>query len=201
VQIVAGVLTKWVNLGQGWRHRLFVLRHGVLRYYRVRRLESHSDFHIDAGARAATAMHTMQCHLRVWDWTGLSAAVRPWSVQVMGLAHKANIHQMFEVLRSEGDLQLIGAEAGILENKWRKWAPATDCCLGMVQLLSALEVGRILRNMRAHVGCRQSNGTLDEAREALADPQAEVHLQVGAGWHRCMNPAPAYVVQTVGVLR
>jgi hypothetical protein len=36
-QIVAGVLTKWVNLGQGWRHRLFVLRHGVLRYYRVRR--------------------------------------------------------------------------------------------------------------------------------------------------------------------
>lgn len=38
----------------------------------------------------------------------------------MGLAHKANIHQMFEVLRSEGELQLIGAEAGILENKWRK---------------------------------------------------------------------------------
>jgi hypothetical protein len=42
------------------------------------------------------------------------------SMQVMGLAHKANIHQMFEVLRSEGDLQLIGAEASILENKWRK---------------------------------------------------------------------------------
>lgn len=43
-------------------------------------------------------------------------------VQVMGLAHKADIHQMFEVLRSEGELQLIGAEAGILENKWRKCA-------------------------------------------------------------------------------
>jgi len=36
LQIVAGVLTKWVNLGQGWRHRLFVLKDGVLRYYRVR---------------------------------------------------------------------------------------------------------------------------------------------------------------------
>jgi hypothetical protein len=27
---------------------------------------------------------------------------------------------------------------------------------------------------------RQSNGTMEEAREALADPQAEVHLQVSA---------------------
>lgn len=37
LQIVAGVMTKWVNLGQGWRHRLFVLRDGRLRYYRVSR--------------------------------------------------------------------------------------------------------------------------------------------------------------------
>ena len=35
-QIVAGVLVKFVNLGKGWRSRLFVLKHGVLRYYRVR---------------------------------------------------------------------------------------------------------------------------------------------------------------------
>lgn len=48
------------------------------------------------------------------------AAACSMLMQVMGLAHKANIHQMFEVLRSEGDLQLIGAEASILENKWRK---------------------------------------------------------------------------------
>ena len=35
VQIVAGVLIKYVNFGKGWRHRLFVLQDGVLRYYKV----------------------------------------------------------------------------------------------------------------------------------------------------------------------
>ena len=35
VQIVVGVLTKYVNFGKGWRPRLFVLRQGVLRYYKV----------------------------------------------------------------------------------------------------------------------------------------------------------------------
>ena len=34
-QIVAGVLIKYVNFGKGWRHRLFVLQNGVLRYYKV----------------------------------------------------------------------------------------------------------------------------------------------------------------------
>jgi hypothetical protein len=33
---VAGVLIKYVNFGKGWRHRLFVLQNGVLRYYKVR---------------------------------------------------------------------------------------------------------------------------------------------------------------------
>lgn len=26
---------KYVNFGKGWRHRLFVLHNGVLRYYKV----------------------------------------------------------------------------------------------------------------------------------------------------------------------
>jgi hypothetical protein len=30
------MLLKYVNLGSGWRHRLFVLQDGVLRYYKVR---------------------------------------------------------------------------------------------------------------------------------------------------------------------
>lgn len=29
------MLLKYVNLGSGWRHRLFVLRDGVLRYYKA----------------------------------------------------------------------------------------------------------------------------------------------------------------------
>ncbi|KAJ6812298.1 putative oxysterol-binding protein-related protein 1D isoform X1 [Iris pallida] len=33
---VAGVLYKWVNYGKGWRSRWFVLRDGVLSYYKVR---------------------------------------------------------------------------------------------------------------------------------------------------------------------
>jgi hypothetical protein len=36
VQIVVGMLLKYVNLGAGWRQRLFVLQDGVLRYYKVR---------------------------------------------------------------------------------------------------------------------------------------------------------------------
>jgi len=35
LQVLAGVLVKYVNFGKGWRHRLFVLQDGVLRYYKV----------------------------------------------------------------------------------------------------------------------------------------------------------------------
>ena len=35
MQIYVGVLVKYVNFGKGWRHRLFVLKGGVLRYYKV----------------------------------------------------------------------------------------------------------------------------------------------------------------------
>ena len=36
LQIVVGMLLKYTNLSTGWRHRLFVLQDGVLRYYKVR---------------------------------------------------------------------------------------------------------------------------------------------------------------------
>lgn len=35
VQIIVGVLQKYVNLAAGWRPRLFVLQQGVLKYYQV----------------------------------------------------------------------------------------------------------------------------------------------------------------------
>jgi hypothetical protein len=35
LQLVVGVLLKYVNLAAGWRPRLFVLHDGVLRYYKV----------------------------------------------------------------------------------------------------------------------------------------------------------------------
>ena len=36
LQITAGVLVKYVNLGKGWRRRLFVLQGDVVRYYKAR---------------------------------------------------------------------------------------------------------------------------------------------------------------------
>lgn len=32
---VAGILYKWINYGQGWKRRWFVLQDGVLSYYRI----------------------------------------------------------------------------------------------------------------------------------------------------------------------
>lgn len=45
LQIVVGVLLKYVNLGVGWRGRLFVLQDGVLRYYKVFPTSSGVDAH------------------------------------------------------------------------------------------------------------------------------------------------------------
>lgn len=36
----AGVLYKWTNYSKGWRSRWFVLRHGVLSYSKLHRLEN-----------------------------------------------------------------------------------------------------------------------------------------------------------------
>ena len=47
-QVVVGLLLKYVNLGSGWRPRLFVLQDGVLRYYKARRRH-----HTTAPARRA----------------------------------------------------------------------------------------------------------------------------------------------------
>jgi hypothetical protein len=63
-----------------------------------------------------------------------------------------------------------------------------QCCMrhALMHRPAALrtEEGSPVRNMLA-CGRRQSNGTMEEAREALADPQAEVHLQVGAAQGSC----------------
>ncbi|DBA86398.1 TPA: hypothetical protein ACH3X2_005620 [Trebouxia sp. C0005] len=34
-QVTCGVLLKYVNFGKGWRHRVFVLKDGVFRYYKI----------------------------------------------------------------------------------------------------------------------------------------------------------------------
>ncbi len=41
-------------------------------------------------------------------------------MQVFG-EMRVNVHALFEQLRREGDLTLIGAEAAISENKWKRF--------------------------------------------------------------------------------
>ena len=41
-------------------------------------------------------------------------------MQVFGET-RVNVHSLFEQLRKEGDLTLIGAEAAISENKWKRF--------------------------------------------------------------------------------
>lgn len=33
-----------------------------------------------------------------------------------------NVHALFEQLRKQGELTLIGAETGVVENKWKRWS-------------------------------------------------------------------------------
>jgi hypothetical protein len=42
--------------------------------------------------------------------------------QVFGES-RVNVHALFEQLRKQGELTLIGAETGVVENKWKRWAP------------------------------------------------------------------------------
>ena len=41
-------------------------------------------------------------------------------MQVFGET-RVNVHALFEQLRREGDLTLVGAEAAISENKWKRY--------------------------------------------------------------------------------
>jgi len=101
---VAGVLVKFVNLGKGWRSRLFVLKHGVLRYYKVRAV-------------------MCSCHVLSWNLQQHSSAeqhdVRS-ILQVFGMS-KVDVQQLFDALRAEGHLEIIGTEASIIESKWRRY--------------------------------------------------------------------------------
>jgi hypothetical protein len=53
-QVIAGIVQKYVNFGNGWRARLFVLENGVLKYYKVlRALNTTRILHASDRARDA----------------------------------------------------------------------------------------------------------------------------------------------------
>lgn len=49
----------------------------------------------------------------------LTAQTQQDLMQVFGET-RVNVHALFEQLRREGDLTLVGAEAAISENKWKR---------------------------------------------------------------------------------
>ena len=173
---MAGVLVKFVNLGKGWRSRLFVLKHGVLRYYRVRALLAGCD---DALAVLGFGLN-------------VKAAVCPH--QVFGMS-KVDVQQLFDALRAEGHLEIIGTEASIIESKWRRCSFQPNALLTPAEpvishsaFCGTLSSRTCIRPVHNSATCRHpTHGSLHgpaspagnmSPQQLLSDPTAEVHLQV-----------------------
>lgn len=100
--------------------------------------------------------------------------------QVFGES-RVNVHALFEQLRREGDLTLVGAEAAISENKWKRYvlqAPLfhASSVVCHCQMYKLPWTGKsFLRSCRMTYG----NG-LSSPAASMKDiqPQAEIHLQV-----------------------
>ena len=54
--MVAGVLSKYVNLAKGWKDRLFVLSDEKLRYYKVRAPHSDSTLVLESARQALSSV-------------------------------------------------------------------------------------------------------------------------------------------------
>lgn len=67
------MLSKWVNLGKGYRPRLFVLKDGILSYYRV---GSHNTDHAPAGTYMYTYIMSLQFDSGVSSFVEMSLAFR-----------------------------------------------------------------------------------------------------------------------------
>ena len=100
LQIYVGVLVKYVNFGKGWRHRLFVLKGGVLQYYKVWLL-----------SEIVTTKRFQRSLVTTSD-----------ALQVFG-PNAINAYSLLEGLRQQGDVVKIGSEIEVAESKWKRYAP------------------------------------------------------------------------------
>ena len=101
-------------------------------------------------------------------------------MQVFGES-RVNVYALFEQLRREGDLTLVGAEAAISENKWKRY-------VHQALFYHASSVGTFARCTSCHGqaksflrSCRMTYGNgLSSPAASMKDiqPQAEIHLQV-----------------------
>ena len=135
---------KYVNIGSGWRHRLFVLQDGVLRYYKVprgrgwwaggeqglqgpagaqaRRTEARGEPPGDGRCSAAACLA-----VRVDVPCCLAPALCVH--QVYGPT-AVNVHELLEALRQQGEIYPIGVEV-------RRGARVLVCVCPCVCVLSA----------------------------------------------------------------
>ena len=94
-------------------------------------------------------------------------------LQVLSPLSKVDMHQLFDTLRAQGSLQLIGTEAGVLEEKWRR-------CASCLRHRSMPHVAAA-KTCSASAACflyRHGNGSSQSIADILSNPQAEIHLQV-----------------------
>ena len=95
--------------------------------------------------------------------------------QVFGES-SVDVHALFERLRKQGELTLIGAETGIMESRCKRCGYAHRFLDIASPIMNAAEREECMCAMRRHNhanGCLPSPGSQD-----LTPPQAELHLQV-----------------------
>ena len=97
---------------------------------------------------------------------------------------KVDVQQLFDALRAEGHLEIIGTEASIIESKWRRCAQELTLVVppalhSMTARCSGLSQPCVLRSHRRHPthGPTSPTGNMSP-QQLLSDPTAEVHLQV-----------------------
>jgi hypothetical protein len=85
------------------------------------------------------------------------------------------MHALFERLRKQGELTLIGAETGIMESRCKRCGTRIllDCMCSYSSADRHEERVCALRRYNHANGCLPSPGSQD-----LTPPQAELHLQV-----------------------
>ena len=67
-------------------------------------------------------------------------------MQVFG-EQRVNVHALFEQLRREGELTLVGAEAAISENKWKRCVRDAAMCLSGAASAPAAAVQGLQRHL------------------------------------------------------
>ncbi|KAK2078356.1 hypothetical protein QBZ16_003196 [Prototheca wickerhamii] len=185
-QIVAGILLKYVNLGAGWRHRLFVLQDGVIRYYKVLGANVVRTHEILDGLREQGDLYLIGAEVALleeserWDSSGVRSARRSSSnvgrapppaqgevhVQVATLRESSSDYRKFYIHTGTTTLSL---RAETTEDRW-VWVEALRASKAAWQGLTPTEAGALARAPEDRILSRDDDflELLSEAERRLA---------------------------------